>query len=184
MSNLFAEYDPHSHGEPLLDLELRRAEPGDIESLAQLSSARDGSGLEASIERFERELGTPGDSQLWIAQREDRRLAFARLSLLARPADCAPNHQPAGWYLGGVIVARAWRRRGIARSLTQLRLDFLATRAREVFYVVNATNRASIDLHTQFGFEEVTRDFHAPGVRFTGGVGILFRLDLCRAESR
>lgn len=82
--------------------------------------------------------------------------------------------------LGGVIVVDPWRRRGVGRALTRVRLEFLRPRAQEVFFVVNARNRASIDLHAAFGFEELTRDFEAPGVSFTGGVGILFRLDFGR----
>jgi hypothetical protein len=63
------------------------------------------------------------------------------------------------------------RRRGIAHALTRARLDRLAP---PVYYFANERNRASIDLHAPFGFQELTRDFWHPDVTFTGGGGILF----------
>jgi ribosomal protein S18 acetylase RimI-like enzyme len=69
------------------------------------------------------------------------------------------------------VVATALRRRGIADALTRARLERLA---RPVFYFANERNRASIDLHAPFGFDELTRDFWHPDATFTGGVGILF----------
>ena len=49
----------------------------------------------------------------------------------------------------------------------------------EAWFVVNADNRASIDLHAPLGFREATRDFVQPGVTFSGrGQGILFRVAL------
>jgi GNAT superfamily N-acetyltransferase len=67
------------------------------------------------------------------------------------------------------------RRQGIGSALTRARLEWVFERADSVFYVVNATNRASIDLHAKQGFEEVTRDFDLPGVTFVGGHGVLCR---------
>jgi ribosomal protein S18 acetylase RimI-like enzyme len=80
--------------------------------------------------------------------------------------------------LSGVIVRFDLRRRGIARQLTALRIEDLRTATDELFYFVNARNRASIDLHASFGFEELTRDFDFPGATFEGGEGILFGLQL------
>jgi hypothetical protein len=62
--------------------------------------------------------------------------------------------------------------------LTKERLEWIAARAAHAFYFVNERNRASIDLHAKHGFHEVARDVHVDGVAFTGGVGLLFRVDL------
>ena len=48
----------------------------------------------------------------------------------------------------------------------------------KAYYVASAQNRVTIELHRQLGFVEVTRDFSFPNVTFTGGVGILFEVDL------
>lgn len=85
---------------------------------------------------------------------------------------------PSGHYLGGVTVKPSWRRRGIAVALTDARLRWIADRADEAYYVVNATNLASIDLHQRWGFVEVARGPDFAGVSFEGGVGLLMRADV------
>ena len=57
------------------------------------------------------------------------------------------------------------------------RLAWVQQRANEVWYFANARNQASIDLHSKYGFVEVTRDFTAAGVTFDNGIGtgVLFR---------
>jgi ribosomal protein S18 acetylase RimI-like enzyme len=177
---LFAEYQPHQHGQRDDSASLRPAALRDVAGLARLCAERgDSKATEAKI-RFERELSHPLLARgLWVAEQGDSLVAYARAVSIELPADAVHNHQPAGWYLGGVVVDAAWRRRGIGQRLTQVRLDYLASEgAREVFFTVNASNRASIDLHRPFGFQELTRDFSSPGAHFEGGIGILFRLDL------
>ena len=99
--------------------------------------------------------------------------------------ETATDAAPAGYYLGGVTVDPDWRRRGVAASLTAARVQWVARRADEVFYVVNPRNLASIELHRPWGFEEVTRAPRLTGIEFDGGVGILLRAsppDLPRDE--
>ena len=60
----------------------------------------------------------------------------------------------------------------------QARPEVHFQRADEAFYFANSTNRASIDLHEQFGFREMMRDFRYPHCTFRNGIGILFRLEL------
>ena len=83
------------------------------------------------------------------------------------------RNAPAGWYLSGCVVDPNRRRRGIGSMLTRARLGWVFDRAECVYYLVNATNKASIDLHSKQGFVEVTRDFDFPGVTFVGGQGVL-----------
>ena len=77
-----------------------------------------------------------------------------------------------------MIVAPALQRRGVGAELTRRRLQWIAERAGEAFYFVDAENRASRALHERFGFAELTRDFTYPGVTFPEGGGVLYRLDL------
>ena len=178
--SLFSDYQPDQHGEEVDCLCLRLARTEDLAALASITAERDSGDGEQARARFERELATPELARtLWIAELAATVVGYARARFLKRPPDGPPNHQPEGWYLGGVVVTPAWRRKGVGRRLTRLRLTELeALGAREVYFGVNATNGASIDMHREFGFEEVTRDFYAPGITFTGGVGILFRADL------
>ena len=97
------------------------------------------------------------------------------------PSHVAPrNVAPAGWYLSGVIVVPEYRRREIGRNLTEARLDWMAQRDQWAYYFSNVQNRASIELHQQCGFVELTQDFTYPGVTFEGGMGVLFRAELSR----
>jgi len=179
--SLFADYLPKAHGRTAKGVAIEFAGDRDVQALARIAALREGRDREELALGFQGELRLAEDGQrLWVARHGASTVAFARASRVQRPPACAPNHQPQGWYLSGVIVDPPWRRRGIGKLLTRRRLEFLATRTQEVFYLVNAQNRASIDLHEEFGFEERTRDFVAPGVSFTGGVGILLRLDLER----
>lgn len=84
----------------------------------------------------------------------------------------------AGEYLGGVEVSVDWRRRGVATALTDARLRWIAARADRAWYVVNASNGASLELHRRFGFVEVARAPSFHGTTFTGGCGVLLRADL------
>ncbi|WP_343320448.1 hypothetical protein AAFM46_12870 [Arthrobacter sp. TMP15] len=67
------------------------------------------------------------------------------------------------------------RRHGIARALTQARLDWSWERADSAWYIVDLSNRASIELHCQWGFAEVARAEKFHTTSFTGGVGLLLQ---------
>jgi aminoglycoside 6'-N-acetyltransferase I len=73
-----------------------------------------------------------------------------------------------------LTVAADHRRRGIGRALTGARLDWIWQRSHDAWFVVNALNTASIDLHRDWGFEEVARGESFHGIAFSGGEGILF----------
>lgn len=183
--SLFADYRPGESRAAPADLELVRAEARDVPALAEMTARREGRDPAEFEPRFRREIELDEDTHgLWVARTGGQTVAFARCGWIAQAADAQPNHEPEGWYLVGVIVAEPWRRRGIGRALTELRLDVLSQRAEEVFYIANLLNQASIDLHTRLGFEELTRDFHSPGIQFKGGRGALFRLDLARWRER
>ncbi len=87
----------------------------------------------------------------------------------------ADGTAPTGQYLGGVTVRPDCRRSGIGTALTQARLDWIWRRASEAWYVVNASNLASIELHRRWGFAEVARAPRFHTTTFDGGVGILMR---------
>ncbi len=87
----------------------------------------------------------------------------------------ADGQAPGGHYLGGVTVLPEMRRHGIARALTQTRLDWIWGRADSAWYIVNPSNRASIDLHRQWGFTQVAKAAKFHTTSFTGGVGILLQ---------
>ncbi|HLW95179.1 MAG TPA: GNAT family N-acetyltransferase [Solirubrobacteraceae bacterium] len=117
-----------------------------------------------------------GSDRLVLLARADGELAgYGRCAHFEPGTDAAPDVAPEGYYLGGVLVASRWRRRGIAEALTRARMVWAFARAPEVWYFANARNAASLALHAKLGFVEVTRSFSYPGVSFDGGIGVLGR---------
>jgi len=177
----FAEFTPQERGSPLPGLTLRRAAAGDEGALGEMTARREALDPVETAARFAREIAyVQDDNRLWVAVHADRPVAFGRARRYEGPTDAEPDLVPAGWYLGGVIVDEAWRRRGIAHALTAHRLAWIAERAPEAYYIANLRNRPSIELHAAFGFERLERPFTLPGLYFAGGDGALFRLDLAQ----
>lgn len=87
----------------------------------------------------------------------------------------ADGQAPSGHYLGGLAVLPEFRRHGIARALTQVRMDWIWGRTDLAWYVVNPGNQASIELHRHWGFVEVARAAKFHTTSFTGGVGLLMQ---------
>lgn len=184
----FATYDATSPS-PRLDpisTTVRAATLDDVAALSRLAVAEnrrspsDGRGstsCEHWRELFMNNLGRD-DRHVTVAEAATGLVAYARTGRFVPAADALANTAPAGWYLTGLSVDPDWRRRGIARALTEERLDWVAARADVAWYFANAGNRVSLALHASLGFVEVTRDFSFPGVEFPGGAGVLCRVDL------
>jgi ribosomal protein S18 acetylase RimI-like enzyme len=175
-AGVFAPYQPEpsergARGAPVVVREGTLADlPGCldlVETVLKLDRGRWEKSLAASVE-------SP-DRMLHVAEDRGRIVGYARATNWNRPADAPPNAAPSGWYLIGLVVDPGYRRRGIGRRLTDARLEAIAARADEVWYFVNARNKSSLDLHTDLGFIEVTRDFWFPDLTFDGGEGILAR---------
>ena len=183
MTSHWATYQPRTAGETEeAEVSIRVAVAADCRGVAAIIHDRDGVPLADARLHCERDLAG-ADRLLVVASVGGEIAAFARASRWQRPPRSDARAAPAGWYLLGVVVKDQWRRRGIARELTRRRLEWIAERADEAYYFSNARNRASIDLHEQLGFVELTRDFVFPGAEFEGGEGILFRVDLSAPRS-
>ena len=184
----FAIYDgsvPSSRFDPITGT-VRAATLDEVAALARLAVAEncrspsDGEGS-ASFE-FWRDLFTDNlgrdDRHVTVAETATGLVGYGRTGWFDPVPDAPANTAPAGWYLTGLSVDPDWRRRGIARALTEERLDWVAARSDAAWYFANAENRVSLALHASLGFVEVTRDFSFPGVEFRYGAGVLCRVDL------
>jgi len=153
----------------------------DLARLAAIRAVREGEVVERSRAVFERALLAAKGGQnslVLLAERERKVLGYGRAGRFEPPPDAPENSAPQGYYLTGLVVAPAHRRRGVGVALTRARFDWIARRARSAWYCASPRNRATIELHRGLGFVEVTRDFWIPGVTFAGGTGILFRVEL------
>ena len=186
----FAAYSPRSNESAArrarrparaVEPQIVTAIAADLDAIARITFEREGGTYDQARQRAARwfaDAQADAAHNLLLIARAGRAVAgYARAGFV--PGKKSDEYDvPEGWYLGGIVVAKAYRRRGIGTSLTRRRIDWIAAErgAREVFYFVNSLNRASIDLHTPFGFVEVRRDFRFPGATFSGGgTGVLFR---------
>jgi len=120
-----------------------------------------------------------------VAVKAEQIVAYGRRMYFTPPAHAHANCVPAGWYLLGLCVDPAWRRRGLGHQITQIRIAALKTSAAQVYYFVNSLNRASIALHQALGFKEIATEIWFPGVSFSGdGQGLLYALFFDSASRR
>ncbi len=164
----FAPYRPDDERGPAPGLVLRAAAPSEAGAVVAFEARVRGTGMQ--MDSLVAAVDDPERAVL-VAEVGGALVGWAK----THHWGWADGPAAAGHYLGGVTVDPAWRRRGIADALTRERLRWIAERATEAWYVVNAANPASIALHEAYGFQEVARAARFHTISFTGGEGILFR---------
>jgi ribosomal protein S18 acetylase RimI-like enzyme len=154
---------------------IRQAELDDVDSCVQFAIAHLGGDLATWIARFDPDIHEPRRTLLIAESSSDGQgvIGYGRVSYFERPVGSPPSVAPAGYYLGGVLVDPSARRYGVGRALTVARMEWVRERADELWYLANARNEASLEMHQDLGFEEVSREFTFPGVTFEGGEGVL-----------
>lgn len=148
-------------------------DPKDLIACARLSSGYNGEESRTALVNAQKHVAKPRNALFVAADPQGEIVGYARISWVNRPSNAPDDAVPAGYYLGGMVVDDRFRRRGIGARLTRERMKFIAERAADAWYLVNQNNRASIDLHLEFGFHEATREFTFPGVVMDGPGGIL-----------
>lgn len=180
----FARYEPATRGAPPpADLLVRPAAPADIVPCVRLVLEAGGGEPDRWSRSLSRDLAA-AKRLLVVATVAGEVVGYGRAARFVVPAGSPANCAPSGWYLLGLRVAPASRRRGIALALTTARLEWIWQHASRAWYVANAGNAASLSLHAALGLREVTRDVAFPGVSFAGGVGVLCRADRPSAARR
>ena len=160
-SSPFATYAPARRGVPAA-VRVRPPTLKDVDAVAAIWAEREGGEAKQAVPMIAREIeriqdGSP-DRYLCVAEIEGQIVGYGRCGVRA-PAERLPG----GWYLLGVVVTPASRRRGAGRALTAHRLAWLAEKGvEEVFYFTAVVNRASTALHEAYGFEEIDRGFFSP----------------------
>jgi ribosomal protein S18 acetylase RimI-like enzyme len=159
---------------------VRLATPADADGAAALFVEGQGGTHQEHREGFLREMGAARPNNLvLVAEEGGEVVGFGRARYVEPPADAPADAAPAGWYLLGVRVAAAHRRRGIGAALTQARLEWIARRADAAFYFTGAGNHASAALHARFGFVEVSRAFTFAGA---SNADVLYRAELSKGS--
>lgn len=151
---------------------VRMATSADLEAVAELAIPRAGGEHEQWVERLTEDLVDP-ERGLWVADRGGEVIGYGRAHRFEAAPDAPPSTAPDGFYLVGLGISDGYRREGLGLAITKVRLRWIAERAPKAWYFTNARNEASLRLHAQLGFREITRDFVFPGVEFEGGTGVL-----------
>jgi len=172
--SLFAEYQPDDHGSPM-NVAIHTLTPNDVSACADLAAEREGGDVVTWSAVFERRLALMS-AKTFVAS-APQVVGYGNVEYLDATEHDGWFGAPNGWYLTGLVVAPDWRRHGVGRALTLARLDWVRARTQTVWFFANTQNGASIKLHEGLGFVQVTTDFNI-GVPFTGGTGVLCRLDL------
>ncbi len=187
-ARLFEEFDDSPRAprapEAGLDVIVRAGRMDDADPVAHIAARREGGDPATEAAALRRALASEGMGNsriLLVAECEGAVVGFGKAQY--RDAD-SPREGglPEGWYLTGVVVDPAFRRRGIGTRLTEARLRWIAERATAAYYFANAGNRVSIALHEHFGFVEIARASEFGGATFVGGEGVLFRAELAGAR--
>lgn len=154
---------------------VRQATLDDVDRVIGFAIAHLGGDLATWIARFDPDIHEPRRCLLIAESSEggSEIIGYGRVSYFDRPSDSPPSVAPAGYYLGGVLVDPVARRFGVGRALTVARMEWVRERADDLWYFANARNEASLEMHQELGFVEVSRSFTFPGVTFEGGEGVL-----------
>jgi GNAT superfamily N-acetyltransferase len=103
-----------------------------------------------------------GEMQYFVAECDGRLVGSALAIVRTSPSDAFLQRGPSG-YLANVYVDKAWRRKGIARSLTIAAIAWL--RGRRCIRVRLAASAAGRPLYASLGFvdaNEMVLDFEPP----------------------
>lgn len=146
-----------------------------LDDLAQVHAVCDAS----ARARWTSEMIAPrSDRVVLVAVTQGEVVGVAKTHLHPHPDGGAP----AGHYLGGVVVAPGFRRRGVGSALTRTRLEWIWSRASTAYYFTNEHNTASIRMHETlgFGFRPVVRSSMIRGVTADDGRSELILFEASR----
>ncbi|MGM7775762.1 GNAT family N-acetyltransferase [Arthrobacter sp. KNU-44] len=133
-----------------------------LDDLAQVNSLCDAS----ERRRWTSEMVLPrSDRVVLVAVTHGKVIGVAKTHFHPNP----DGGSPAGHYLGGVVVAPGFRRRGVGSALTVARLEWIWSRASIAHYFANEHNTASIRMHDALGFRLVARFPEIRGVTADDG---------------
>jgi len=133
--------------------------PGCVEVLQEHDPSQD---AQEWVARLGRDVADLNKGPV-VAVVENLVVGYARTLPFHYDTESPPDAAPEGYYLLGLVVALAHRKRGVGRLLTAERLRWLVERGTaSVYYYTHRDNVASQLLHEQMGFRGLTRKFWFP----------------------
>lgn len=167
-----------------LNLEFKIADESHFDQIVKLMCERNPlDSLETIQTKTNREIKLNKEDPLYwlyVATIKDEVVGFCRFY----HSDGLPESRkkfpaPAGWYGMGILVANIWRRKNIARYLTNERINRLKElKATSLYSVVDSTNLTSRKMHEEFGFKKVEEARGFLNLDFKDQIAYLYKLTL------
>lgn len=117
---------------------IRAAKAVDAAEIGQISADREGRDLFDAVADVRRALNDPKmghDRLLLVAEFRDCVVGFGKVQSLGAKGTTNECALPCGWYLTGIVVDPAFRRRGVGARLTAARLQWIAERSSTAYYL-------------------------------------------------
>lgn len=146
-------------------VEIRAAHLADVPAIAELL-ATNGESVAVWRQRISADLAKDNRKVL-VAITDGCVVGYGQLIEYVPPAT-GTNTNPRGWYLAGVTVDPAHRRRGIGAALTQARMAWAQQVTDTLYYIAEPENQATLRLHERFGFVIETDAAPLPGADRNG----------------
>jgi ribosomal protein S18 acetylase RimI-like enzyme len=143
---------------------VRMGTEGDVEACARLAEAIGAGEADPWRQTLTRTVRDGRQRALFVAEADGQVVGYGRV--VCTQADPAvQGAAPPGWYLLGLAVDEAWRRRGIGEALTKARMAWVSERSDRLYYFTDPANLASQALHEHLGFTKIPGTWTPPGGR-------------------
>ncbi|MGE4210594.1 MAG: GNAT family N-acetyltransferase [Oligoflexales bacterium] len=144
---------------------MRPARLEDKRAVAELHCLEKSLPLDACIDLFHREFticASEPEKRTYLLALSDQQLvgyAGARYYDQNKHENMygTANLLPTGWYLRGIKIHPEWRRRGLARTMTTKRLEWLGARSDHALVFLDDENKVTLPMYFELGFIEVSR---------------------------
>jgi len=157
----FARWSPDTTRTPA-DVVVRLGAEGDVAACVRLVLSLDLDDEAAWRQTLTRTVQDGERRALFVAEAGGHVVGYGRV-VHTEPDRGIPSAAPRGWYLLGLVVDRAWRRRGIGEALTKARMAWVAERSDRLYYFTGHGNLASQALHERLGFRPLPGGWIPPG---------------------
>jgi len=149
-----------------------------FEGVVKLKSFRDLKTKQVLEDENERELKAVNKKSgyhVFVALIENQVVGLCRVAQYSK-VEKNKFDSPEGWWFQGVIIHPDFRRKNIAKMLTDYRFDFLRKRnIKEVYSAVEVNNSVSKRMHQRFGFKLIGESKGKFNNSFHDGRGFILR---------
>jgi ribosomal protein S18 acetylase RimI-like enzyme len=157
---------------------VRMGTEGDVEACVRLVVAIGAGEAAPWRQTLSRTVRDGRQRALFVAEANGQLVGYGRVVCVDADPKVA-EAAPPGWYLLGLVVDEAWRRRGIGEALTRARMAWVSGRSNRLYCFTHRGNAASQALHERLGFTKLPGTWIPPGGRSADTSSVQFyRADL------